>query len=336
MYLIRFFLCVVCVSISVLSIAQDQKEQPTLASRDKIETLLFKQAAIMFDLIDHTLKEYPPEIGQPIVRKHALYNLDALFHETRYDQSPELHQFMAKRIAVALADLSHPLEDGMKIYKLYNHGFVVRTPTVTVAFDLYTGKGLIADSLMQAIVDKCDILFVTHFHKDHADKQVAEMFIKATKPIWAPTNLWEDNAQVQHIRCDKLTEREIKIKNSLLKVTILPGNQGQVMNNIYEITTPEGFNVIHTGDQHSEKDMEWLSKIGRQIPAPDVLIVNCWTKNLSVFLNDFNPKLVITGHENELGHSIDHREPYWLSFQKLEQINKPYVLMTWGEYYKIP
>lgn len=333
MYFIRHFLCVVCVSISALSIAQLPKGQPAMVAWDKIDTLLSRQAASMFDLIDHSLREYPPGTGQPIVRKLALYNLDALFHETRYDQSPELLQFMAKRITTALSDLSQPLDDGMKIYKLYNHGFVVRTPTVTVAFDLYTGKGLISDSLMQAIVDKCDILFITHLHKDHADKQVAEMFKNSKKQIWAPSNLWEDYAHVQHIRCEKLTERRIKIKNSILNVTIIPGHQGELMNNIYEITTPEGFNVIHTGDQHCENDMEWLSQINKQIPAPDVLIVNCWTKHFSVFVNNFNPKLVITGHENELGHSIDHREPYWFSFQKLEQINKPYVLMTWGEFY---
>jgi L-ascorbate metabolism protein UlaG (beta-lactamase superfamily) len=334
MYLIRLFLCVVCVSISALSIAQVPKEQPTVVASNKIDTLLSRQAASMFDLIDHSLREYPPEIGQPIVRKLALYNLDALFHETRYDQSPELLQFMAKRITEALADLSQPLDDGIKIYKLYNHGFVVRTATVTVAFDLYRGKGLIADSLMQAIVDKCDILFITHLHKDHADNQVAEMFKKSKKQIWIPSNLWEDYAHVQHIRSEKITERKIKVKNSFLNVTIIPGHQGELMNNIYEITTPEGFNVIHTGDQHCENDMGWISQIYKQIPAPDVLIVNCWTKHFSDFVNGFNPKLVITGHENELGHTIDHREPYWFSFQKLEQINKPYVLMTWGENYK--
>lgn len=334
MYLVRFFLCVVCVSISALSIAQGQKEQPVMVSWGDADALLTRQATSMFNLIGNTLEEYPPAIGQPIVRKLALYNMDALLHETRYDQSPVLHQFMAKRITAALTDLSRPLDGGMKIYKLYNDGFIVRTPTVTVAFDLYRGKTLIPDSLMQAIVDKCDILFVTHLHEDHADKQVAEMFIKAKKPIWAPSNLWEDNAQVQHIRSDKLIEKQIQIRDNILKVTVLPGNQGQLINNIYEITTPEGFNVIHTGDQYNEKDMEWLSQINRQIPEPDVLIVNCWTLHLNLLVDDFNPKLVITGHENELGHTIDHREPYWLSFQKLEQISKPYVLMTWGEYYK--
>ncbi len=39
--------------------------------------------------------------------------------------------------------------------------------------------------------------------------------------------------------------------------------------------------------------------------------------------------VVITGHENELGHTIDHRESYWTSLIKLEDVKKPSCLMTW-------
>ncbi len=330
----RFFLCVVCACISARSIAQNKNMQPEMVSWGHADALLSRQATSMFGLIDYTLKEYPPETGQPIARKLALYNLDALLHDTRYDQSPVLHQFMTKRMMSALKDLSCPTDGGLKIYKLYNDGFVVRTKTVTVAFDLFSGKGLIADTLMQAIVNQCDVLFITHLHEDHADKQVADLFIKAQKPVFAPANLWADNSSVQHIRSEKVMEQKIKIGNNTLLVNVLPGHQDQLINNIYEVITPEGYRVIHTGDQYNEEDMEWLSQINKQIPAPDVLLVNCWTMRLSVLVDNFNPKLVITGHENELGHSIDHREAYWLSFQKLEQINKPYVVMTWGEYYK--
>lgn len=73
--------------------------------------------------------------------------------------------------------------------------------------------------------------------------------------------------------------------------------------------------------------------ISKDIPQPDALIVNCWTHRMSDLVDGFNPKLVVTGHENEMGHTIDHREAFWLTFQKMEQISKDYLVMGWGEWY---
>ena len=58
----------------------------------------------------------------------------------------------------------------------------------------------------------------------------------------------------------------------------------------------------------------------------------------------FDPAVVITGHENEMGHTIDHREPYWLSYKRKSGSERfggdpdigyetPLLLMTWGESY---
>ena len=44
--------------------------------------------------------------------------------------------------------------------------------------------------------------------------------------------------------------------------------------------------------------------------------------------------MIVTGHEDELGHSIDHREAFWLTYYKMEEVYKisvPYVIMGWGE-----
>jgi hypothetical protein len=45
------------------------------------------------------------------------------------------------------------------------------------------------------------------------------------------------------------------------------------------------------------------------------------------------PALVLTGHENELGHTIDHREPNWLTYERFAGSAAPFVVMTWGEFY---
>jgi hypothetical protein len=46
----------------------------------------------------------------------------------------------------------------------------------------------------------------------------------------------------------------------------------------------------------------------------------------------YNPALIILGHENELGHSIDHREAYALDYSRWD-IPYPKLIMTRGESY---
>ena len=58
-----------------------------------------------------------------------------------------------------------------------------------------------------------------------------------------------------------------------------------------------------------------------------------YEKQVKELVNGFNPKLVISGHENEMGHTIDHREAFWLTFQKMEEIKRNYVVMGWGEWF---
>lgn len=320
--------------VAFSTVAQNDNEQSKTAFWGNADAFLNRQADCFLSLINKTIEEYPPAEGQALIRKMALYNLDAILHETKYDKSTVLYEFMTSRIKSALEKMSHPIEGEMEIYKLYNHGFVVRTNTVTFAFDLYRGDSLVSDSLMQAVVHYCDILFISHIHSDHADLQVAQMFIKEGKPVWGPTNLWEDNKSIYHIRAEKVIEEAVTVRGKNLTVKILPGHQDDLVNNVYNVITPEGFSIVHTGDQYNKDDMKWIAQIKKQIQALDVLLVNCWTLHFNEFVEDFDPQLVITGHENEMGHTIDHREPYWLSFQKLKYIRKPYILMTWGEYYK--
>jgi len=290
----------------------------------------------MFELVDQALTENPPVTGDPMVRKLALYNLDAMLHETKYDNSEAFNNFLNSRINQAIANLLNPAGEGLKIYKIYNDGFIARTNSVTIAFDLVRGscnnQTLIPDVLIQQLVDECDVLFITHNHGDHADPVVAEMFIKAGKPVIGPTNLWIENKEIQHIRSEKTIDQSVKLKNNKkLQVKILPGHQDELMNNIYVVTTEEKKTIAHIGDQYNKKDIEWIAGINKEIPLVDALVVNCWTHRMHDLVEGFAPRLVVTGHENEMGHTIDHREAFWLTFQKMKNISRDYVVMGWGE-----
>ena len=329
----------ICLVLCTLqAMAQDNQPVKNGEFWGKSEVYLHKQAFQMFGLIDEALTENPPTIGAPMVRKLALYNLDAMLHETKYDNTEPFNNFINSRTDKLLVDLEKPAKKGMKIYKVYNDGFIARTPTVTIAFDVVRGaikgKELVTKERMQKIVNHCDILFITHNHGDHADRLVADMFIQAGKPVIVPTDVWKEDTHIQHWRSENPIEKEVTLNNGkTLEVKVFPGHQSEMMNNIYVVTTPEKKIVVQTGDQYHKEDINWLMNIHQEIPRPDALLVNCWTNRMNDLIEGFAPKVVITGHENEMGHTIDHREAFWLTFQKMKEIKRDYVVMGWGEWY---
>ncbi len=320
--------------------AQTDNQQKQLHYWNDIDGYIKEQSRQSFLLIDQILNENPPTTNLSLIRKSALFNMDAILHDPRLDNNEVLYEFLDIRIKKINEALKKPVGEGLMIYKLYNDAFIIRTKSVTVAFDLFRGgraneKPLISDALINEIVNQCDIMFVTHAHGDHADKVVADMFTKTGKKIIVPTGLWEGvSPNIRQLRSDQILDEKIELgKNKVLQVKIIPGHQGALANNIYVVTTPEGFTVAHTGDHDTKADFDMIAKIkGR--PSVDVLFTTCWFIPLEELVNLFDPQLLITGHENELNHSIDHRESYWLNDVRAAKVNQKKVFMTWGEAFR--
>ena len=299
------------------------------------ETYLHRQTARTLDLVDKALKEFPPITGNGTARRLALYNVDAILHNTTFDKSEALMNYVKTRTQQVIDGLKAPLESDMSIYKLYNHGFIVRTKSATVAYDMVMGSSyqLIPDELMEQLVDLCDIMFLSHKHRDHVDPSVVKMFTDRGKQVVGPDEALPENKEMTHFRQEKIADLNITLPNSELSIKVLPGHQDELQNNIYVITTPEGLTYAQTGDQYRGEDVPWIANVKQYIPKVDVLLINCWAMELKTHVDGFSPELVITGHENEMGHTIDHREAYWMSYLKLDELVYPYSLMTWGECY---
>jgi len=241
---------------------------------------------------------------------------------------------------------------------LYNHGFLIRAKSVTIGFDLISGKTLgieefsIADDDMRRLINQCDVLFVSHYHGDHAEEWIAQSFIDLGKPVAAPPGLWKDKtiyAQITHLRREAHTKQILPVQGGKqkLEVVVYPGHQGEsIENNVVLVFTPESLSFSQMGDQSNIEDFKWIDEVGNN-HVVDVLMPNCWTTDIARVAKGFNPALIITGHENEMAHTIDHREPYWLTYQRREGSDRfggssgigydtPLILMTWGEsyYYK--
>lgn len=317
---------------------------------------LNQQAQALLGLADETLVQYPPQLPEPTERRLALHLLDGVLHDVYAPQRPPVRDYFHRRIHRAVGEIENTsVNQGAVIWKLYNHCFVVRTATVTVAFDLTrarlwrTENFELPDDLVARIVEQCDVLFISHRHGDHADEWVAQTFLDQGKPVVAPPEVWEDkpiHQQITHLEREAHALQPLPVKNgqSELQVVVYPGHQGpDIQNNVSLIFTPEGISFAQTGDQSNDSDFDWIDQVSTHHQV-DLLLPNCWTTDIVRAVRGFDPELVITGHENEMGHTIDHREPYWLTYQRktgsdrfggsrLVGYDKPLMVMTWGESY---
>jgi L-ascorbate metabolism protein UlaG (beta-lactamase superfamily) len=296
--------------------------------------------------VNFTLDAYRPSTTEHPLRRAALIRLDDILHITSAPEKPLVQAFYRARMEHVVEEIERTkVTSGIRVWKLYNHGFLVRTPSVSFTFDLVPGavrNGLvIPPALMERIVAQSDATFISHLHGDHANADVARRFLAAKKPVIAPEVLWKDQADVASALTvlergtAKVHELPVRGGAQVLKVVAYPGHQGpKVLNNISLVTTPEGFTVVQTGDQwqmdEPGDDFEWISQIGRDRDV-DVLLPNCWTNHLDRMVRGIDPRLVITGHENEMGHTVPHREDYTQTYSRLAGIPYPAIVMTWGE-----
>lgn len=298
------------------------------------------QASSAFNAIDDMLQTYLPGKEIPLPRELALVSLDQLLHDTDNDATEPFYTFINKRMQRVLKDLDRPVSKGLRIYKLYNDGFIIKSKKATVAIDLIPGgpndKPFITDSIIYGIAGKCDALFISHVHADHANLNIAKSFAARGKRVIVPNGVWVGvDPLIQPIEVGG-EETDIEFEELDLTLHVLPGHQDNIYNNINVVEFHGEGTVAQTGDQWNGPDLSWIVNVYKHHNI-DVLMPNCWIHDMEESIRGFNPKLIITGHENELGeHSIDHREAYWVTIKKMEampNLNIPYVLMTWGEWY---
>jgi len=294
------------------------------------------------------LAQNPPVLNAGQERDAAFLLLDNVFHEADAAKRPAVQRFFIERAqSVANALTQTKVDQGAVIWKLYNHGFIIRTPSATIAFDLVSGRHfedpdfVLPNDLVEELARQCDVLFISHLHDDHADPYVAERFVRNGKTVCVPQGLWKDQSFVEGLLCLERTGEEVQSLpirggTDTLRVIIYPGHQGELLlNNVTLVTTAEGLTFAQIGDQSNDKDFAWIDQVAKAHRV-DVLMPNCWSPDLSRLIRGFDPVIVIPGHENELSHSVDHREPYWLDGQRMGEEAKKAILMAWGERYTYP
>jgi L-ascorbate metabolism protein UlaG (beta-lactamase superfamily) len=299
--------------------------------------------------VDFILDRYRPSIPEHPLRRAALTRMDDILHIESAPRKELVQKFFRGRMERVIADIENTkVTSGMRIWKLYNHGFLVRTATVSFTFDVVPGVSAerapgfaMPKELLERLVRQSDATFISHLHGDHANQDVVRIFLAQGKPVIAPDGLWKDVPEFAtrmtypERSTTKVHRMSIRQGSQTLSVVAYPGHQSPATtNNVNLVMTPEKFIVVQTGDQSGNdtpgSDFDWLAHIARDWHV-DVLMPNVWTKGLDRIVRGVNPSVVITGHENEMGHTVDHREDYTQTYTRMYAIPYPLVLMTWGE-----
>jgi L-ascorbate metabolism protein UlaG (beta-lactamase superfamily) len=298
---------------------------------------------------------FPPERRDHPGRLIALTRLDdILLLETAADKEP-VQKFFRSRIERTLNEIRETrIKEGMQIWQLYNAGFFVRTASVSFVFDAVPGvEGkafTLGPQLLGRLADLADAAFISHRHFDHANQEVARVFLARNKPVITPDDLWADSPEL----AGKLTRparnaeivHEIPVQQGkqVLKVVAFPGFQGtRITNNVHLVTTPEGLSVIHSGDRSGPNDWQWIADVGYKYRV-DVHLGRCWTNQLPSGgevipaaihreARGYDPQIMILGHANEIGHRSIGRVGYTQIYHQMYGSRYPYLVMAWGESY---
>jgi L-ascorbate metabolism protein UlaG (beta-lactamase superfamily) len=291
--------------------------------------------------VDDVLTACPPAWPEPEIRRRALYMLDEPLHVLSAPIEPPVANLLNRRIKRAVGEIeSEQVESGITIWKLYNHGFVVKTSELTLGFDIHRGPFEtlhIASELFDRILEATQALFISHTHGDHADGYAISRMIEMGRPVIAPPNLGRDSEWR-----DRLIqpERHWKVSNKLalgevdISYRVFPGHQGaELLNNVYWVDLAYDLYIMHTGDQSLMEDFYvWIDRVREQFEV-DVLLPNCWTTDLRRLIDGTQPRLVIPGHENEMAHPVDHREAFSKTYAHIAEEPTPVLVMAWGERY---
>jgi len=334
------------------------KDQSAAASPSSVFAPEPDWVAPIYVYAEDLLRKTPPAFPPPQGRQDALVLLDGPLHLEMADRFKSTYDFFIRRMTRAIESIENAkVEQGARIWKMYNHGFVVKTPSVTIGFDIIRGWDSrdnpgscmgISPELAGRLLNLIDILAVSHFHGDHFDKEIIRLFLEQKKPVILPPDAAsqlqpnplilvprkaDDPDPMQKNPEKPLSLFLLNLQNGkTLEYAVYPGHQGgDAINNITFFRTPENLLFMHTGDQAGDMDWSFFDRV-KDFCKVDVLMVNCWTSDIWRMIRGVNPRGTLTGHEVEMRHTPDHREAFWRSFQIFrDQTNTPVQILFWGE-----
>jgi len=331
------------------------------------------------DEIRQGLLDHPPQIGNDSARLPYFKALDtwALAPDTVYwnGNTDTMHP---KYLAYYLTAIRKVLDEardtsvdsGAAVWKLYSSGVLVRTSEAVFAIDAVEGPFKPIDrspadvpdhifhwtpEMRAAFAETVDVLFITHWHYDHASFALVREMIEAGKTVVAPQQLQD------HWRKHPFAARITTLSEGLdyrigaLTVRVCDGAQymrtddegewisvpkHDAQNNIYLIRGKDCPTFMHNGDNRGRSFLPWLEEALADGWEPDLWFLGVvWPKTLIADLEVLAQPIVMPVHDHELGHKPDYGvNKLWdmyhgLGKERLEA--KRGLVLSWGERVRI-
>ena len=265
-------------------------------------------------------------IGDPHIRKKSIISIDDLTF-TNYSES-NTREFYNTMIQKAIQEIKYEKVDyGATVWQIYNHGWVVKTATVTIGFDLYD---FWKSELFNELAELLDISFISHKHADHRSRELSKLLIGLGKPVVSPAEY--DASYLAN--AVKMEAGESKVISEL-DVTAHYGLHSVPVRQ-FEIVTGEGIKILHTGDNQTSATLP-------QIDSVDIMLLNGWINEsgytshingVRIAIDSIRPDLTLPGHLLELGHLGGYIVPYSDMFKVNEvDLASDYEVLAWGERY---
>ena len=199
------------------------------------DAFISRQSEVFLAEVAKTLDSARPPCRNRGERALALRLLDAVLHAhalaepaIRAGVLPRAHGATIKQIEETR------VSEGMQIWKLYNHGFVARTPSITVGFDLFRGPARFRwdgpDG--RKAVDAPGFRWPTRWrpaggpvrcavHQPRASRPcrpyVAEAFLKRGKPVVAPDSALSGtplHSEITHLKREADTVKRFPFRTA--------------------------------------------------------------------------------------------------------------------------
>lgn len=249
-------------------------------------------------MIQTTLRSFPPCSGNNEMRKEAILELDAYLKDDSLNWKPDMVDLYRNMIDFVDLEITEHVASGARIWSMYNHGFIIKTPSTVIAFDLVHGYAPWRYQIPDSILEQIDVLFISHGHEDHRDMGIMRKIMAFGGKVVVPM----EGSQVNENMIPLAADGEVTVDG--LQVKAYDGLHADLPVRMFFVTTPEGLTIMHTGDNQTSETLPDRLTV-------DILLLNAWVNesgSASAIVGTQNsikklsPKLTILGHIQELGH----------------------------------
>jgi len=286
----------------------------------------------------HGLEAYPSNGANWAKRRTLLEAVDVPINAVKNDAwRRAVGATFKSQMDKAVAEISEArITGGVRIWRMYNMGFVVKSAEATVGFDIHPGwvfDNPMDEAQQKRLADALDIAFVSHWHHDHCSRPFLKQVLAAGKRIVILDSVAKELTSEKVIRIPGVGDRPLRIAG--VDIYAHTGRQFPTARNNVYVVRMGGLTVMHQGDNNKTS---LYGEISREHKV-DVLLGNCWA-SLNSCIKGVSPRLVISGHENEIKHPPAMRSGYPRTFRELDSAklappwtNGPQVrVLFWGEH----